>query len=148
MKWINSFIIPALTVGSFCFGQTSTVADTKSSTEVSPGYSITVTPPAGPFRLGSPINLTVTARNISDNDVYWESEFPDTAYRAFTVLLTNDSGEVETTFLHRRVRSKQRLGDPPEVEHGGSILSSIAPGKSLKFTIDLTRLYQITKPGR
>jgi hypothetical protein len=147
MRWTKSLAMVVLLFGSCCFGQTSPKAATKKSVPVDPGYSITVVPPADPIRLGSPINVTVTVKNISDKEIYWESEFPDTAYRAFAILLTKNSRKVETTFFHRKVMSTQRPGDPPEVEHGGSILSSVAPGKSSTFTIDLKRLYEITEPG-
>jgi hypothetical protein len=149
MQWIKllALAMVVVLVGSCCFGQAPSKVATKTLVVADPGYSITLTPPADPVRVGSPINVIVTVKNISNKEIYWESEFSDTAYRAFTILLTKNGSEVETTAFHRKVRSKQRAGDPPEVEHGGSILSTVAPGKSFTFTIDLERLYQITEPG-
>jgi hypothetical protein len=147
MKRTKSLAMAVLFVGSCCFGQTLPSAASGHSKTVDPGYSITVAPPADPIRLGSPINVTVTVKNISDKEIYWESEFSDTAYQAFTTLLTKDGSAVETTFFGRKVRGKQRPGDPPEAQHGSSILSSVAPGKSFTLTLDLKRLYEITDPG-
>jgi hypothetical protein len=147
MKWIRLFAMAVLLVGSRCPGQASAKDAAKTSITADPGFSIALTPPADPILLGSAIKLIVTVKNVSEKEIYWESESSDTAYRAFTVLLTKNGTEVETTPFCRKVRSTQRPGDPPEVEHGGSILSSVAPGASFAFTIDLKLIYQITEPG-
>ena len=147
MKWIGSFAMAAFLVGSCCFGQMPPSRVTKASTVVDSGYSITVAPPAGPIRLGSPINVTVTVTNAGGKEILWRSEFSDTAYQAFRFQLAQNGQEAEKTPFHRKVRGEQRPGDPPEVEHGSSITSSLAAGKSFTFTIDLKRLYHITEPG-
>jgi hypothetical protein len=147
MGWTKASVVLVPLLGLCCFGQTSSNAAANRSTTVDPGYSIMVAPPADPIRLGSPINVTVTVKNISEREIYWRSEFSDTAYRAFSVLLMKNGSEVETTSFGRKVRGQQRPGDPPDVEGGGSILSSVAPGKSFSLTLDLKRLYEITEPG-
>ncbi len=114
---------------------------------IEPEFSIVVTPPAGPIRLGMPIDLSVTVTNISGKVIYWEAESPDTAYRAFDISLKKAGQEVETTVFYRKITSTQRPDDPADVEVGNATVSPIAPGKSFTFDLDLKRLYQIKLPG-
>jgi hypothetical protein len=56
--------------------------------------------------------------------------------------------EVETSLFHRRITNTERPSDPqgaPEVRD--SIVTAIEPGKSITFTADLMKLYEITEPG-
>lgn len=118
-------------------------AQSKSSTN----FTITAELATEPIHLGQPIIVNVTVKNVSAHDVYWRSEASETAYRAFHVLLTRDGKEVEKTRLHRIVRNEQRPSDPNEMTAGSSIVTAIAPGMAFTLTIDLNRLYEITKPG-
>jgi hypothetical protein len=111
-----------------------------------PGYSITVTSLSEPLRLGSPINIVIKV-GVGQKEIYWRAEKGDTAYRAFHFSLTKDGREVETTAFHRKITGRQSADDPREPDGGGSIVAPVAPGKSITFTIDLTKLYEITEPG-
>ena len=131
---------------------TSFAQTQKPPSHANPGYTISVAVPPGPFRLGAPIDVTITAVNVSGKDLYWDSatgvnsELP---YKLFRVLLTKDGREVETTVFHRRIIGRRRPGDPPpEVESSGTILLPRPPGKLFDITINLKRLYEITEPGR
>jgi len=130
-------------VAQWCFGQMcpSTAAPTN------PVYSVVAAAPKDPERLGAPIIINVTVTNISKGDAPWRAERPDPTYRAFRFLLERDGREVEKTAFHRKIRGEQRPGDPQEVESGSSFLSSVGPGKSFSFQVDLMRLYEITGPG-
>jgi hypothetical protein len=114
-----------------------------------PSYAISVAGPTGPIKLGTPITVKVTVTNISQRDLYWQSELgKDSAYRSFTFLLSKNGHEAETTHFHRRLSGRQREGDPVEVPgSGSSILLPHPPGKMFEIPIDVTRLYQITEPG-
>jgi hypothetical protein len=112
-----------------------------------PAYTIRVSPASDVFRLGSPINVTITVKNVSDKEIYWRAEANNTAYKAFDILLTRNGREVDTTPFHRKVKGKQVPEDPRGAESGSSIVSPIEPGKSFSFTIDVTILYKITTPG-
>jgi len=148
MKWAKLFVVPVLISGPYCFGQTSRNVATKQPVPPNPVFSITVDPPAGPIKLGSPINFTVTVTNISDKEIYWESDRgKDTVYKAFAVLLMKGGHEVETTFFHRKITGRQRTDDSQEVETGSSISLPHPPGKMFVMTIDLERLYEIREPG-
>jgi hypothetical protein len=116
-----------------------------------PVFSLTVDPPAAPITLGSRIDITVTLRNISGKEIYlsWDRG-QDTVYRAFSVLLTHDSREVETTYFERLITGRMRPSDPdPTLEtlSRSSISLPSPPEKMFVMTIDLTRLYEITEPG-
>jgi len=129
-----------LLIGLRCFGQTSPAPQ--------PVFSISVAPPAGPIHLGLPINITVTVTNVSSEEIDWRSDrSSDTVYRAFTVMLTKNGSEVETTVFDRKITGRHRTSDPREVQPGSSISLPHPPGKMFVMTIDLTRLYEITAPG-
>jgi hypothetical protein len=147
MKCSRSFIWIIVLCGICCFAQTSPDAANQKSALSDPGFTLTVTLPANPIHLGSPINITVTVKNISNSEIYWSSDRPDTAYRAFGILLTKNGQEVETTFFHRKITARNRPGDPNEVEHGSSLLAPFPPGEKFVMTIDLKRLYEITEAG-
>ncbi|MGA2719345.1 MAG: hypothetical protein ABSF78_10325, partial [Candidatus Acidiferrales bacterium] len=114
---------------------------------IEPEFSIAVTPPADPIRLGMPINISVTVKNVSGKEIYWRTERYDPAYRNFNFFLRKDGREVETTFFHRKITSRQRPNDPSEVAATSSIVGTVAPGESFSAPIDLTRLYELTEPG-
>jgi hypothetical protein len=116
-----------------------------------PVFSLTVDPPAAPITLGSRIDITVTLKNISGKEIYlsWDRG-QDTVYRAFSVLLTHDSREVETTYFERLITGRMRPSDPdPTLEtlSRSSISLPSPPEKMFVMTIDVTRLYEITGPG-
>jgi hypothetical protein len=50
-------------------------------------------------------------------------------YTAFAVMLTKNGTEVETTVFDRKITSRQRPGDPQEVQAGSSISLPHPPGK-------------------
>jgi hypothetical protein len=85
---------------------------------------------------------------VGEKGIYWRSEKSDTAYRAFKFSLMKNGHEVETSLFHRRITNTERPSDPQGVPGvGGSIVFAIEPGKSITFTADLMKLYEITEPG-
>lgn len=148
MKWNECFASVVVLSGICCFAQASPGAATKETTSPGPGFTITVTPPADSVHVDSPINVTVTVKNVTNSDIYWSSDRgPNTIYKTFRVLLTKDGREAETTFFHRRITGRNRPDDPLEVESGSSILAPFPPGTMFVMTIDLKRLYEIREPG-
>lgn len=129
------------------WGQGQTPTTTKNSS-ASPALLISVTPPSNPVHLGSSILLKVTVKNVSGRVIGRESAHHDTAYQAFNVSVEQKGGhKVETTRFHRKIRNEQRPDDPPDIKNGDTMLSLFEPGESVTFTLDLTKLYQITEPG-
>ena len=140
------FVMLIWFLGSNCLGRPFPYQATQAAPQSNPGYSISVASLPEPSRLGSPINIVITV-TVGDKEIYWRAQKSGTAYRAFHFLLTKDGREVETTTFHRRITGRERPEDPPGDFGGGSIVSSVAPGKSFTFTIDLTKVYMITDPG-
>lgn len=141
---VQHLLIALMLVASCGFGQTTA---TQKPSSTSPAISISVVPPSDPVHLGSPILLKVTVKNISGRLIGWESAHQDTAYQAFNVSLEQKNRKVETTRFHRKMKNEQRPDDPPEVKNTDTTLFQFEPGESLTFTIDVTKLYQITEPG-
>ncbi len=147
MKWSRWFVLAIVLIGICCFAQTPPDVVNQKAASSDPGFTIAVARPADPIHLGSPINITVTVKNITNSDIYWSSDRPDTVYRAFGILLTKNGREVETTFFHRKITGRNRPGDPNEVESGSSLLAPLPPGKMFVMTIDLNRLYEVKEAG-
>lgn len=118
----------------------------KKSPAPTSGYTISLAASEA-YQLGAPIKITITVKNVGENEIYWRAETSNTAYKAFDVLLTKDGREVGTTAFHRRIKGKQLPDDPQEVERGGSVVTPMPPGASFDLTIDLATLYKVTAPG-
>jgi hypothetical protein len=140
------FVIIIWLGGSTGFGRPFTYQAAQSAPKSNPGYSISVASPSEPPHLGSPINFVITV-TVGSKSGYWKAQRGDAAYRAFRFVLERDGRETETTVFHRRITARERPEDPPGNVDGSSIVSTVAPGTSLAFTIDLTKLYEITEPG-
>jgi hypothetical protein len=149
MKSTICLALAMVLFGACSYAHTSHGSENENSSHLDPGFSLAVTPPANPLSLRSPINITITVKNITDKDIFWSSETgPDNAYMAFRYLLKKDGREVETTFFHRVITGRQRQGDPAAVYSGSSILFPKPPGIMFVMTVDLRRLYEITEPGQ
>jgi hypothetical protein len=139
--------------GIFCFAsaQTSPVVGGGSSASTAAGYIIMLTQPTNSFRLDSPIQVTMTIKNITDRDIFWSASrgtSNDTWYADFRFLLTKDGKEVETTFFHRLISGRQRPNDPVAIWTGSTILLPKPPGTIFVISVDLKHLYQITEAGQ
>jgi hypothetical protein len=147
MRICNGLIVVALVLGPCCFGRTPANQSTQATLKLDPGYTIVVAPPSEPFRLQSTMNIKIQV-TVGEKEIYWRSEKGDTAYRAFKFSLMKDGHEIETSLFHRRITNTVRPSDPQlDPGGGGSILSTLEPGKSITFTVDLKKLYEITEPG-
>jgi hypothetical protein len=149
MKGSTVFLVMAILFGLNCFGQAPTNRAASDTPQADPGYTISVESPSEPFRLGSPMTIVIKV-TVGDKEIYWRAERSDTSNRAFHFLLTKGDREVQTTLMHRRMRGKLLPDDPPvdfESSGSSSIVQALTPGTSLTFTIDLTKLYEITEPG-
>jgi len=150
MKTTICLMLASVLSGAGSFAQTSSVAGNERSVQVNPGYTITLTQPTSPLNLASKITIPMTIVNVTNGDLLWRAEWStdkDAWYSGFRFLLTKDGKEVETTFFHRKISGRQLRGDPDEVESGSTVLLPKPPGKMFVITIDLKRLYEITKPG-
>lgn len=146
MSQCKLFVLATLVLGSYCLTQAFPNQVGQETPKFDPGYSITVASLSEPLRLGSPINIVVNI-DVGQKEIYWRAEKGDTAYPAFHFFLTKDGREVETTVFHRKITNRLRADDPQDPGFGGSIVAQVAPGKSITFTVELTKLYKITEPG-
>jgi hypothetical protein len=147
MKICNGLIVVAVLLVPSCFGQTPANQPAQATPKTDPGYTIIVVPPSEPFQLKSSMNIGIQV-TVGEKEIYWRSELGDTGYRAFKFSLMKDGHEIETSLFHRRISNTVRPSDPQLDPGGGdSIVFVFEPGKSITFTVDLTKLYEITEPG-
>ena len=116
------------------------------ATPVLGDFSISLSVANGSVKLGSPMNITVTVTNTSKSDIGLRSG-PEPAYRFFHFILRQQDQELPKTAFHRALRGENLKEDPPRIVGGSSIMFTLEPGHSVNFTLDLQRLYNITKPG-
>jgi len=120
-----------------------------------PRFSITLSPPADPITLAAPIEIVITVKNTSNQELEWTADIGDNIaymddeknYRAFHVLLTKDGHEPVTTVFHRMLRGIPGPDDPAVGFYKRFLIAAFEPRQSSRLTIDLKRLYQITEPG-
>jgi hypothetical protein len=148
MKFDRWFVLAMLLAAVPCLPQSG--ASNTSSNTGSAGYSLTIANPTVQIHLNSPINVAITVKNVSNDDIYWRAELGNSAYHAFHFSLRKEGREVETTRFHRIVRNEMRPDDQPESTEGSgsSIVSALQPGKSFTLTVDLNKLYKITESGQ
>jgi len=114
----------------------------------SSSVTLTLSSTATNHKIGAPMIVTVTMTNNGKSDYVWEAERPDPAYRNFRFQLTTSRGDdVVTTAYHRKITGKQLPSDPAEAVSGSSMFATLRAGQSVQFTVDLTKLYQIERPG-
>ena len=51
------------------------------------------------------------------------------------------------TLFHRVIRGKQTQADPPLVDSGSTIEIPLPPGQSIRFTVDITKLFEVKVGG-
>jgi hypothetical protein len=110
-------------------------------------FTISLATPPDRQNVGGPVDIQATVKNTSGKEIYWSYAKTDTVYQAFRVQLERDGKQVETTTFHRRILGQQRVGDSQVVEDGDSIALPVAAQATMTWTLDLSKLYQITEPG-
>ena len=130
-----------------CHAQTTKSGESAKNDAPKPNFSLDISSPSNPVRLGSQLKVTLMVTNISGGEIGWESYRPDTAYRGFGFLLTKDGREVETTPYHRFLSGRIRPDDPLSGGAFSSIVFQVKPGTVLTEAIDLGDLYFVTEPG-
>jgi hypothetical protein len=128
------------------YGQTAVDSKAAAQTPAAAGYSLKITPPPSPVHLGTDIEITVTV-TVGNHDIWWTTERPQPAYRAFRVHLSKSGREVEKTKFHRSLVNELRPDDVPENLTSSSVVAPVKSGTSFSMKINLIRLYQITDPG-
>jgi hypothetical protein len=142
---VITFAIPLVALSCLAHSSRAAAPDRH---QLDPGFSIFVNASPTPYKLGEPVQITVAVTNITNHDIGWRSErIRESQYMACRYELEQNGHEVETTFFHRKITGKNRVGDPNEVYAGSSIVIPKPPGKMFEMEIDLKRLYEITEPG-
>lgn len=112
-----------------------------------PALSITLQPISPTFQLGKPALVRVSLKNVSSSTVTLEVFAPHPAYHLFDFSLVANSQAVQETPLHRSVKNRQRVEDPPADLSLRSILVDIPPGIARNYEADLTHLFNVGEVG-
>lgn len=143
VQWYLAAIVITCVVARPC----GVYAQQTASAKENGPLSIAISSAGGRLVAGSPIVVTITLRNNGSQDAFWDSERPDPAYRNFRFSLTLDGEKVQSTAYHRKITGQQLPTDPSEIASGSSAIATLSAGQSAQFKIDVSRLYEIAKPG-
>lgn len=98
---------------------------------------ITVTPVSSSVILGKPALVKISLTNMSKQTVTLEVFAPHPAYHLSDFSLTAHGQNVHETPLHRSVKNRQRVEDPPADLSLRSILVDIQPGTTRVYEANL-----------
>jgi hypothetical protein len=128
-----------LAVLCLCLNSNGASAQTDSATQSA--LLITVTPVSSSVILGKPALVKISLTNMSKQTVTLEVFAPHPAYHLFDFSLTAHGQNVQETPLHRSVKNRQRVEDPPADLSLRSILVDIQPGTTRVYEANLADLF-------
>lgn len=113
--------------------------------DASQPFSLTLHEPKAPARVGSEIHLTVTVANTSNHDVSFgvaPGIAPDQTM-SYNIEIRDAQGREAppTPFL-------RDLREHPKPTSGSIFGYTLAPGESYEEELVITRLYDLTQPGK
>lgn len=107
----------------------------------SPRFLVTLSSPSKSFKTDQPIDVVVTIKNLSDQEVPWSPGFDD-------VRITVKHGSVEAarTLYHRTLRGETMPSEPTSLTSGSKLTLLIPINQTASQTLDLKKLYEL-EPG-
>jgi hypothetical protein len=132
-------ILAALIAGLACVTSVGQSQDGKAS------FSIAITAPQV-VHSGQPIVVDITIKNLTDHIVAFDGDSPTMAERNFTIELADAQGEAppETQYLMAVRGEDQGPGHNVIVLTGHLIQRDLKPGETVKQSLDLARLFNLT----
>ena len=110
-------------------------------------FTVTLSTAGDNFKVDASMPVVITVLNTGSIPGGFAVDRPHTEYILFHFSLTMNGNMVPKTSFHRAIRGEAGATDP-EVGLGGSAdYVTLAPGKSVQYTVDLKKLYAIAPPG-
>lgn len=128
-----------------CLGLINNGASAQTDRAAQSALLITVTPVSSSVILGRPALVKISLTNVSKQTVTLEVFAPHPAYHLFEFSLTANGQTVHETPLHRSVKNRQRVEDPPADLSLRSILVDIQPGSTREYEANLADLFVLEK---
>jgi hypothetical protein len=119
---------------------------------VQPDFSLAITHPHTPIKLGSPIPLEITITNVSTHELDISLGYPIEFQFGIDVVDSQGASSVQLTDFGRRIRSGETGKGPGIGFSGGGIGtrkpgSGLKPGQSLKVEALVDRSYDFSRSG-
>ena len=105
--------------------------------------SVSLSPPVSQFTIGQDVMVTLTIKNISNQNIPFRSNIGMPHY--YHVYVEGANGEVEKTRYHHRLRGEFLPGESEL--RGGGVTLEIEPGKSDTMDFDLNKYYKLQEAG-
>jgi hypothetical protein len=142
MFTIRDFALLLGAIISTASGPIPSQAQTTPPASRSDSVTIHLSLPKGSYAIGENPIVVMAVQNISSNEVCFST---DPYLRQIHVAGKN--GEPPKTEFHRRLTGEFHPGDGPELMPGPVDCRPIAPGSVDSLKYDLTRFYDLSKPG-
>lgn len=101
---------------------------------------------APPLRVGLPLKMNVKVENVSRLPMTLKVHSPDRAYRLMHFALNINGKEAPKTSFHRRMRGES-LPSESTIGSGSIDFLTLKPNETLVFTVDITKLYDVSENG-
>jgi hypothetical protein len=112
-------------------------------------FSLTVTTPQSIITAGAELRVQVTLKNITDHDIFVSRDFArETAERNYVIDVRDESGQIAPDTAYNRKRKDPGDAKHPNVRYGSHMLETLKPGEELNDDAVVTKLYDITLPGK
>lgn len=113
-----------------------------------PSIAISLTADKSTVEAGNPVYVEVTLKNISDHAIGVEIERVAGPEMDFDISVLGPTDKGASLTRHgRMVKGKQLPTDPPTVINGSTFLLTKEPGGTISRRIDISNLYDMTRPG-
>jgi hypothetical protein len=121
--------------------------------QISPSFSLAISVAKGVVKIGSPTQIDITVKNISDHNIslstlYIHPNVETTDH--LTVLDVNGSKSAETELARRSLghSTPDDEARSPTVVTGKLVLLNLKAGQSLTYQLNVDELYDLTVPGK
>jgi len=114
--------------------------------EREPRFSIAINAPSNTVKPGSQITVNATLTNKAKDTIYLDASAPWMAELDFRVEVHDVQGNLAPLTDYGRLVLKNE-GEVPIVENNGS-LAVLHPGDTFKREIVVSKLYDLTQPGK
>jgi hypothetical protein len=131
-----------------CFGLSTNMAGAQTGPAPQPALLITATPVSSSVVVGAPAPIRISLTNVSTTTITLQIFSPHPTYHLFGFSLTANGQHAQKTALHRSVKNRQRVDDPPANLSLRSILVDIPPNGTKVYKANLEDLFNISDPAQ
>jgi hypothetical protein len=116
-----------------------------------PPFTITLTAPKNPLKIGSKIRVDIMLKNTSNTDIsVSKSNAEDQAEFSYVIDVRDEKDEPPPKTEYARSLNGEDANDPKHIKVvvSSDVISTLKPGETLNDIAVLNRLYDLSRPGK